>query len=60
MNSHQIDWFTETVLLAEYLKLPLILPYLQPGNHQFIDGVNFASGGAGALVETHEGNEGRV
>ncbi|XP_025015571.1 GDSL esterase/lipase 1 isoform X2 [Ricinus communis] len=41
--------------LAEYLKLPLILPYLQPGVHQFTNGVNFASGGAGALVETHEG-----
>ncbi|XP_050231359.1 GDSL esterase/lipase 2-like [Mercurialis annua] len=46
--------------IAEYLKLPLILPYLQPGNHQYTDGVNFASGGAGALVETHQGNEGRV
>ncbi|XP_037492979.1 GDSL esterase/lipase 1 [Jatropha curcas] len=46
--------------IAEYLKLPLIPPYLQPGNHQFTDGTNFASGGAGALVETHQGNEGRV
>ncbi|EEF29144.1 zinc finger protein, putative [Ricinus communis] len=46
--------------IAEYLKLPLIFPYLQPGNHQFTDGVNFASGGAGALVETHQGDEGRI
>ncbi|OAY53266.1 GDSL esterase/lipase 1 [Manihot esculenta] len=46
--------------IAEYLKLPLIPPYLQPGIDHFTDGVNFASGGAGALVETHQGNEGRV
>ncbi|KAJ9190457.1 hypothetical protein P3X46_001659 [Hevea brasiliensis] len=46
--------------IAEYLKLPLIPPYLQPGIHQFTDGVNFASGGASALVETNQGNEGRV
>ncbi|KAF2300902.1 hypothetical protein GH714_018121 [Hevea brasiliensis] len=30
-----------------------------PGIHQFTDGVNFASGGASALVETSQGNEGR-
>ncbi|XP_058007473.1 GDSL esterase/lipase 1-like isoform X2 [Hevea brasiliensis] len=41
--------------IAEYLKLPLIPPYLQPGNHQFTYGANFASGGAGALVETYQG-----
>ncbi|XP_021688461.2 GDSL esterase/lipase 2 [Hevea brasiliensis] len=41
--------------IAEYLKLPLISPYLQPGDYQFMDGVNFASGGAGALVETYQG-----
>ncbi|GLT46176.1 hypothetical protein SLA2020_199500 [Shorea laevis] len=41
--------------IAEYAKLPLIPPYLQPGNHQFTYGVNFASGGAGALVETNQG-----
>jgi hypothetical protein len=39
---------------AEFAKLPLIPPYLQPGNRQFINGVNFASGGAGALVETNQ------
>ncbi|KAF3450555.1 hypothetical protein FNV43_RR06642 [Rhamnella rubrinervis] len=38
--------------IAEYAKLPYIPPYLHPGIDQFIDGVNFASGGAGALVET--------
>ncbi|EEF28461.1 GDSL esterase/lipase 1 isoform X1 [Ricinus communis] len=41
--------------IAEYLKLPFIRPYLEPGNHQFTDGVNFASGGAGVLLETHQG-----
>ncbi|KAH1196242.1 GDSL esterase/lipase 5 [Glycine max] len=41
--------------IAEYAKLPLIQPYLFPGNQQYVDGVNFASGGAGALVETHQG-----
>ncbi|CAK7338926.1 unnamed protein product [Dovyalis caffra] len=41
---------------AEFAKLPLIPPYLQPGGyHQFRNGVNFASGGAGALVETNQG-----
>ncbi|VVA97597.1 unnamed protein product [Arabis nemorensis] len=41
--------------IAEYAWLPLIPPYLQPGNSvsQFTYGVNFASAGAGALVETH-------
>jgi hypothetical protein len=29
--------------------------YLQPGNHQLMNGVNFASAGTGALVETHQG-----
>ncbi|KAK2970480.1 hypothetical protein RJ640_023663 [Escallonia rubra] len=41
--------------IAEYAKLPLIPPYLQPGNHQFGYGANFASGGAGALDETFPG-----
>ncbi|CAK7338954.1 unnamed protein product [Dovyalis caffra] len=42
--------------IAEFAKLPLIPPYLQAGgNHQFRNGVNFASGGAGALVETNQG-----
>ncbi|XP_010501058.1 PREDICTED: GDSL esterase/lipase 3 [Camelina sativa] len=43
--------------LAEYAWLPLIPPNLQPsnGNNQFTYGVNFASGGAGALVGTFPG-----
>nr|TKS10274.1 GDSL esterase/lipase 1-like [Populus alba] len=41
--------------IAEFAKLPLIPLYLQPGNHQFTNGVNFASGGAGALVENNQG-----
>ncbi|KAH7547016.1 hypothetical protein FEM48_Zijuj01G0262200 [Ziziphus jujuba var. spinosa] len=37
-------------------KLPLIPPYLQPGiDHQLTYGVNFASAGAGALLETRQG-----
>jgi hypothetical protein len=35
--------------------LPLIQPYLFPGNQQYVNGINFASGGAGALVETNQG-----
>ncbi|XP_022715357.1 GDSL esterase/lipase 1-like [Durio zibethinus] len=41
--------------IAEYANLPLIPPYLQPDNHQFTYGVNFASAGAGALAETGQG-----
>ncbi|KAK6282283.1 PREDICTED: GDSL esterase/lipase 5 [Theobroma cacao] len=41
--------------IAEYAGLPLIPAYLQPGDRKFIHGVNFASGGAGALVETNQG-----
>ncbi|EXC01344.1 GDSL esterase/lipase 1 [Morus notabilis] len=41
--------------ISEYAKLPLIPPYLNPGVHNYEYGVNFASGGAGALVETHQG-----
>ena len=40
---------------AEYAKLRAIPPYLQPGNHKFTYGANFASAGAGALVETSQG-----
>ncbi|KAJ0244766.1 hypothetical protein HA466_0183180 [Hirschfeldia incana] len=42
--------------IAEYAWLPLIPPYLQPGNgvNQFTYGVNLASAGAGALVETYQ------
>ncbi|WCJ40473.1 GDSL lipase [Euphorbia peplus] len=42
--------------IAEYLKLPrYIRPYLQPGNRDYTNGVDFATGGAGALVETFKG-----
>ncbi|KDP40642.1 hypothetical protein JCGZ_24641 [Jatropha curcas] len=42
--------------IAEYANLPLIPPFLQPGIDRYYLGVNFASGGAGALVETFEGD----
>ncbi|XP_057459461.1 GDSL esterase/lipase 5-like isoform X1 [Actinidia eriantha] len=42
--------------IAEYAKLPLIRAYLEPGIEQdYENGVNFASAGAGALVETFQG-----
>lgn len=41
--------------IAEYAKLPLIPPYLKPGNHDFSYGVNFASAGGGALAESNQG-----
>ncbi|KAH7547015.1 hypothetical protein FEM48_Zijuj01G0262100 [Ziziphus jujuba var. spinosa] len=41
--------------IAEYAKLPLIPPYLQPGI-SYNYGVNFASLGAGALQETNKGS----
>ncbi|KAJ8750707.1 hypothetical protein K2173_015888 [Erythroxylum novogranatense] len=40
--------------IAEHAKLPLIPPYLEP-SADFTNGVNFASGGAGVLPETHKG-----
>ncbi|XP_015902173.4 GDSL esterase/lipase 5 [Ziziphus jujuba] len=42
--------------IAEYANLPLIPPFLQPTFHHYYDGVNFASAGAGALVETFQGS----
>ncbi|XP_062087922.1 GDSL esterase/lipase 5-like [Humulus lupulus] len=42
--------------IAEYANLPLIPPFLQPGFRHYYDGVNFASSGAGALVETFQGS----
>ncbi|KAJ7942461.1 GDSL esterase/lipase [Quillaja saponaria] len=42
--------------IAEYAKLPPIPPFLKPGYANFYHGVNFASGGAGALVETYQGS----
>ncbi|XP_030466631.2 GDSL esterase/lipase 5-like [Syzygium oleosum] len=41
--------------IAEYANLPLIPPYLQIKDDEFIRGANFASAGAGALVDTFEG-----
>lgn len=40
---------------AEYAKLPLIRPYLEPGFSNYTNGVNFASAGAGVLPETRPG-----
>ncbi|KAE8722709.1 GDSL esterase/lipase 5 [Hibiscus syriacus] len=41
--------------IAQFAGLPIIPAYLKPEKHKFTDGVNFASGGAGALVESHQG-----
>ncbi|KAK1358545.1 GDSL esterase/lipase 1-like [Heracleum sosnowskyi] len=41
--------------ICEYAGLQVIPPYLQPGNHHYLYGANFASGGAGALDETNPG-----
>ncbi|GMY34860.1 GDSL esterase/lipase 1-like [Fagus crenata] len=41
--------------IAEFAKLPFITPYLHPDYHHYTDGANFASAGAGALAETHQG-----
>ncbi|XP_052180960.1 GDSL esterase/lipase 5-like [Diospyros lotus] len=40
--------------IAEYAKLPLIPPFLEP-SAEYVAGVNFASGGAGILPETNQG-----
>ncbi|GJV50857.1 GDSL esterase/lipase 1-like protein [Tanacetum coccineum] len=40
---------------AEYAGLPLIPAYLEPRNNEFTYGANFASAGAGALIETRAG-----
>ncbi|KAL9247241.1 hypothetical protein vseg_020693 [Gypsophila vaccaria] len=42
--------------IVEHARLPLIPPYLQPGIRRFSHGVNFASAGGGALVETFQGS----
>ncbi|XP_019168151.1 PREDICTED: GDSL esterase/lipase 1-like [Ipomoea nil] len=42
--------------IAEFAKLPLIPGYFQAEEQRgYVNGVNFASGGAGSLVETHSG-----
>ncbi|WJX28655.1 hypothetical protein P8452_17347 [Trifolium repens] len=43
-----------TDFIAEYAKLPLLLPFLEP-SIDYSNGVNFASGGAGVLPETNQG-----
>ncbi|XP_050383856.1 GDSL esterase/lipase 1-like isoform X5 [Argentina anserina] len=43
--------------IAQFANLPLPPPYLEPGSHQFSDGTNFASAGAGVLPETQPGTE---
>ncbi|KAL1823899.1 hypothetical protein ACET3Z_010677 [Daucus carota] len=40
--------------IAEYAQLPLIPPFLQP-SAEYVNGVNFASAGAGILPETNQG-----
>lgn len=40
---------------AQYANLPLIPPYLQPGDHQFMDGENFESKGDLVLAENLPG-----
>ncbi|KAK0597305.1 hypothetical protein LWI29_023870 [Acer saccharum] len=49
------DGRTVPDLIAQFAKLPILPPYLQPGTHRFTDGANFASGGSGVLSETHPG-----
>ncbi|XP_062087914.1 GDSL esterase/lipase 1-like [Humulus lupulus] len=41
--------------ISQYAGRPLIPPYLKPGVTNYAYGVNFASGGAGVLVESHRG-----
>lgn len=42
--------------IAEFAKLSLLSPYLQTGHHEVLTkGVNFASGGSGALTESNSG-----
>ncbi|KAI6700337.1 hypothetical protein NL676_014661 [Syzygium grande] len=56
---HPTGRFTDGRLIAdfiaEYAKLPLIPPYLQMKDDEFKGGANFASAGAGALVDTYKG-----
>ncbi|PWA78028.1 SGNH hydrolase-type esterase domain-containing protein [Artemisia annua] len=41
--------------IAEYARLPFIPPYLEPGNNAFTYGANFASSGAGTLIDNLAG-----
>ncbi|KAJ0008207.1 hypothetical protein Pint_29415 [Pistacia integerrima] len=50
------DGRTVPDLIAQFANLPILPPYLQPGDHQFTDGANFASAGAGVLDNTRPGS----
>ncbi|XP_044487143.1 GDSL esterase/lipase 1-like [Mangifera indica] len=50
------DGRTVPDLIAQFANLPILPPYLQPGAHQFTDGANFASAGAGVLDNTRPGS----
>ncbi|KAI6678816.1 hypothetical protein NL676_039612 [Syzygium grande] len=56
---HLTGRFSDDRLIAdfitEYAKLPLIPLYLQMKDGEFMGGANFASAGAGALVDTYKG-----
>ncbi|KAA8541591.1 hypothetical protein F0562_022743 [Nyssa sinensis] len=41
--------------IALFANLPILSPYLQPGEHDFTDGTNFASAGSGVLDGTQPG-----
>ncbi|CAM8993781.1 unnamed protein product [Rhodiola kirilowii] len=41
--------------VAQFARLPILAPYLQPGTKNLTLGTNFASAGAGVLSETHPG-----
>lgn len=56
INSLDLILFHYWSVTAEYANLPLIPTFLPSNKHrQFTYGVNFASGGAGALAATHQG-----
>ena len=39
-------------ITAEFLGLPFIPPFANTGNSDILEGVNYASSGAGILIET--------
>ena len=55
LNLNYSSIYFHSIIAAEYANLELIPPYLHPGYNRYIDGANFASGGAGALDETRQG-----
>ncbi|XP_031258103.1 GDSL esterase/lipase 1-like [Pistacia vera] len=50
------DGRTVPDFIAQFANLPILPPYLQPGDHQFTDGANFASAGAAVLDNTRPGS----